>query len=99
MIYTLYVPACWANISNMYSTYMCFGLCSQHKATHTHIHRPVSISISRAESERNPWVVLTSAILTRCQGPEVKLDLGQQVVAMVRSLYNTKHKLPVQVIR
>ncbi|XP_020497698.2 NBAS subunit of NRZ tethering complex [Labrus bergylta] len=52
-----------------------------------------------AESELNPWVLLTSALLTCCQGPEVKLDLGQQVVCMVRSLYNTKHKLPVQCIR
>uniref|UniRef100_A0A8C4NHH4 NBAS subunit of NRZ tethering complex n=1 Tax=Dicentrarchus labrax TaxID=13489 RepID=A0A8C4NHH4_DICLA len=51
----------------------------------------------KEESERNPWVVLTSALLTRCQGSGVKLDLGQQVVTMVRSLYNTKHKLPVQV--
>ncbi|XP_042359181.1 neuroblastoma-amplified sequence [Plectropomus leopardus] len=52
-----------------------------------------------AESERNPWVVLTSALLSRCQAPEVKLDLGQQVVTMVRSLYNTKHKLPVECVR
>ncbi|KAM6906602.1 NBAS subunit of NRZ tethering complex isoform 2-T2 [Lycodopsis pacificus] len=52
-----------------------------------------------AESERNPWVVLTSALLTRCRASEVKLDLGQQVVAMVRSIYSTKHKLPVQCIR
>uniref|UniRef100_A0A7N6AQ89 Neuroblastoma-amplified sequence N-terminal domain-containing protein n=1 Tax=Anabas testudineus TaxID=64144 RepID=A0A7N6AQ89_ANATE len=48
----------------------------------------------KEESERNPWVVLTSALLTRCQGSEVNPDLGQQVVTMVRSLYNTKHKLP-----
>uniref|UniRef100_A0A8D3E6X3 NBAS subunit of NRZ tethering complex n=1 Tax=Scophthalmus maximus TaxID=52904 RepID=A0A8D3E6X3_SCOMX len=54
---------------------------------------------SRTESERNPWVVLTSTLLTRCQGPEVGLDLGQQVVTMVRTLYNTKHKLHVQCIR
>ncbi|XP_022626095.1 neuroblastoma-amplified sequence isoform X1 [Seriola dumerili] len=52
-----------------------------------------------AESERNPWVVLTSAMLTRCQGSEARLDLGQQVVTMVRTLYNTKHKLPVQCIK
>ncbi|XP_078131426.1 NBAS subunit of NRZ tethering complex [Sander vitreus] len=52
-----------------------------------------------AESERNPWVVLTSTLLTRCQASQVKLDLGQQVVTMVRSLYNTKHKLPAQCIR
>ncbi|KAJ4929304.1 hypothetical protein JOQ06_004914, partial [Pogonophryne albipinna] len=53
---------------------------------------------SSAESECNPWVALTSALLTRCQASEVKLDLGQQVVAMVRSLYNTKNKLPAQCI-
>uniref|UniRef100_A0A674N5V0 NBAS subunit of NRZ tethering complex n=1 Tax=Takifugu rubripes TaxID=31033 RepID=A0A674N5V0_TAKRU len=50
-----------------------------------------------SQSERNPWVALTSALLTRCQGSEVTLDLGRQVVAMVRSLYNTKHKLPAPV--
>lgn len=60
---------------------------------------PPMLNEEVAESERNPWVVLTSAMLTRCQGPEVKLDLGQQVVAMVRSLCNTKHKLPVQCIK
>lgn len=58
----------------------------------------VTLSLScRAQSERNPWVVLTSALLTRCQGSGVELDLGQQVVAMARSLYRTKHKLPAQV--
>lgn len=51
-----------------------------------------------AQSERNPWVVLTAALLTRCQGSGVELDLGQQVVDMVRSLYRTKHKLPAQCI-
>uniref|UniRef100_A0A672H652 Uncharacterized protein n=1 Tax=Salarias fasciatus TaxID=181472 RepID=A0A672H652_SALFA len=50
-------------------------------------------------NRRNPWVVLTSSLLTLCQGSEVKLDLGQQVVSMVRSLYSTKHKLPAQVRR
>ncbi|XP_077366540.1 NBAS subunit of NRZ tethering complex isoform X1 [Festucalex cinctus] len=52
-----------------------------------------------ATSERNPWVLLTSAMLTRCQGPGVEVDLGQQVVTMVRALYNTKHKLPAQCIQ
>lgn len=55
------------------------------------------LSVSRAESERNPWVELTSSLLTHCQGSEVKVELGHQVVTMVRSLYNTKHKLPAQV--
>uniref|UniRef100_H2UU11 NBAS subunit of NRZ tethering complex n=1 Tax=Takifugu rubripes TaxID=31033 RepID=H2UU11_TAKRU len=53
--------------------------------------------ITRISRFRNPWVALTSALLTRCQGSEVTLDLGRQVVAMVRSLYNTKHKLPAPV--
>ncbi|XP_047243058.1 NBAS subunit of NRZ tethering complex isoform X3 [Girardinichthys multiradiatus] len=52
-----------------------------------------------AQSERNPWVMLTSALLTRCQASEGRLDLGQELVSMVRSLYKTKHKLPVQCIR
>uniref|UniRef100_A0A8C6U4N8 NBAS subunit of NRZ tethering complex n=1 Tax=Neogobius melanostomus TaxID=47308 RepID=A0A8C6U4N8_9GOBI len=47
------------------------------------------------KDERNPWVVLTSALLTRSEGSE----LGQQVVTMARSLYNTKHKLPAQCVR
>ncbi|MED6284033.1 hypothetical protein CHARACLAT_015136, partial [Characodon lateralis] len=52
-----------------------------------------------AQSERNPWVMLTSALLTCCQASEGRLDLGQELVSMVRSLYKTKHKLPVQCIR
>lgn len=68
-----------------------------HTFTFTFRGLSVLLSVCRAESERNPWVVLTSALLTRCQASEVKLDLGQQVVTMVRSLYNTKHKLPAQV--
>lgn len=53
--------------------------------------------IFRSQSEHNPWVALTSALLNRCQGSEVKLKLGQEVVAMVRSLYHTKHKIPAPV--
>uniref|UniRef100_A0A8C6TYY8 NBAS subunit of NRZ tethering complex n=1 Tax=Neogobius melanostomus TaxID=47308 RepID=A0A8C6TYY8_9GOBI len=51
---------------------------------------PPMIKDEVAATERNPWVVLTSALLTRSEGSE----LGQQVVTMARSLYNTKHKLP-----
>uniref|UniRef100_A0A8C7Z0K7 NBAS subunit of NRZ tethering complex n=1 Tax=Oryzias sinensis TaxID=183150 RepID=A0A8C7Z0K7_9TELE len=51
-----------------------------------------------AGSVHNPWVVLTSVLLTRCQVSEVQSDLGQKVVAMVRSLYHTKHKIPSQCI-
>lgn len=85
----IYKPLC-VHKTNKLSTRL-------HTNTCFAIHRPVFLSVSRAESERNPWVVLTSALLTCCQGSEVKPDLGQQVVTIVRSLYNTKHKLPVQV--
>lgn len=90
------------NIEAVYFTGLCSSLyvhfrTSAEDCTQTHIHSSVSLSVFRAQSERNPWVVLTSALLTRCQGSEVKLDLGQQVVTMVRSLYNGKHKLAAQV--
>nr|XP_061806612.1 NBAS subunit of NRZ tethering complex-like [Nerophis lumbriciformis] len=52
-----------------------------------------------AAAEQNPWVLLTSAMLTRCRRPDVEVDLGQQVLSMVRSLYGTKHKLPPQCVR
>uniref|UniRef100_A0A8C5AQW2 NBAS subunit of NRZ tethering complex n=1 Tax=Gadus morhua TaxID=8049 RepID=A0A8C5AQW2_GADMO len=48
--------------------------------------------------ERNPWVVLSSALLALSQSPEVQVDLGQEVLSMVRSLYRTKHKLPAQCV-
>ncbi|KAM9782609.1 NBAS subunit of NRZ tethering complex [Neosynchiropus ocellatus] len=60
---------------------------------------PPMVKEEVASSERNPWVVLTSALLTHCLGPEAEADLGQQIVAMVRSLYKTKHKLPAQCLR
>ncbi|KAJ8008712.1 hypothetical protein DPEC_G00081260 [Dallia pectoralis] len=54
-----------------------------------------------AESERNPWVVLTSSLMEHSMGQrlEVSLDLGQEIINMVRSLYRSKHRLPVQCIR
>ncbi|XP_045567435.1 neuroblastoma-amplified sequence-like [Salmo salar] len=54
-----------------------------------------------AQSERNPWVVLTSTLIECCrgQGSEIGLDLGQEIMNMVRSLYPSKHKLPAQCIR
>uniref|UniRef100_A0A8K9X841 NBAS subunit of NRZ tethering complex n=1 Tax=Oncorhynchus mykiss TaxID=8022 RepID=A0A8K9X841_ONCMY len=52
-----------------------------------------------AQCERNPWVVLTSSLIECCRGhgSEVRLDLGQEIMNMVRSLYPSKHKLPAQV--
>lgn len=90
------------SIEAVYFTGLCSSLyvhfrTSADDCTQTHIHSSVLLSVFRAQSERNPWVVLTSALLTRCQGSEVELDLGQPVVTMVRSLYNGKHKLAAQV--
>uniref|UniRef100_A0A8K9VB36 NBAS subunit of NRZ tethering complex n=1 Tax=Oncorhynchus mykiss TaxID=8022 RepID=A0A8K9VB36_ONCMY len=53
----------------------------------------------KEECERNPWVVLTSSLIECCRGhgSEVRLDLGQEIMNMVRSLYPSKHKLPAQV--
>ncbi|XP_034017552.1 neuroblastoma-amplified sequence isoform X2 [Thalassophryne amazonica] len=51
-----------------------------------------------SESERNPWVVLSSALLTCCRGSQLNIDLGHQLVTMVRSLYDTKHKLPARCV-
>lgn len=77
---------------------LCADIHKKKLKTNAHSTFPVPLSSSRrAQSERNPWVVLTAALLTRCQGSGVELDLGQQVVDMVRSLYRTKHKLPAQV--
>uniref|UniRef100_A0A3B4BNR5 Neuroblastoma-amplified sequence N-terminal domain-containing protein n=1 Tax=Pygocentrus nattereri TaxID=42514 RepID=A0A3B4BNR5_PYGNA len=41
----------------------------------------------------NPWVCLTSALLTHCSG----VRIGDEVLDMCRSLYTSKHKLPPQV--
>uniref|UniRef100_A0AAR2K9U6 Neuroblastoma-amplified sequence N-terminal domain-containing protein n=1 Tax=Pygocentrus nattereri TaxID=42514 RepID=A0AAR2K9U6_PYGNA len=43
--------------------------------------------------KHNPWVCLTSALLTHCSG----VRIGDEVLDMCRSLYTSKHKLPPQV--
>ncbi|XP_060740193.1 NBAS subunit of NRZ tethering complex isoform X1 [Tachysurus vachellii] len=52
---------------------------------------------SRLETEQNPWVCVTSAVLTRCS-EGVDVDVGHEVLAMCRSLYATKHKLNPKII-
>ncbi|KAL6485773.1 hypothetical protein MHYP_G00051650, partial [Metynnis hypsauchen] len=49
---------------------------------------------SRLESEDNPWVCLTSALLTHCSG----VRSGDEVLDMCRSLHTSKHKLHPQCI-
>ncbi|XP_066532404.1 NBAS subunit of NRZ tethering complex [Hoplias malabaricus] len=53
---------------------------------------------SRLVSEQNPWVCVTSALLTHCSGGSSGVHIGDEVLAMCRSLYTTKHKLSPQCI-
>ncbi|KAK6490067.1 neuroblastoma-amplified sequence [Huso huso] len=46
----------------------------------------------------NPWVKLAAAMLSK-SATEQKGNVGNEVLNMCRSLYNTKHKLPVECIR
>ncbi|XP_072534996.1 NBAS subunit of NRZ tethering complex isoform X2 [Salminus brasiliensis] len=58
---------------------------------------PPATNKSRLESEQSPWVCLTSALLTHSSvGSGV--SVGDEVLAMCRSLYTTKHKLSAQCI-
>ncbi|MCJ8750035.1 hypothetical protein PDJAM_G00194480 [Pangasius djambal] len=52
---------------------------------------------SRLESEQNPWVCVTSAVLTHCS-TGLNISVGHEILAMCRSLYTTKHKLNPQCI-
>uniref|UniRef100_A0A8B9GME1 NBAS subunit of NRZ tethering complex n=1 Tax=Astyanax mexicanus TaxID=7994 RepID=A0A8B9GME1_ASTMX len=58
---------------------------------------PPTTNKSRLESEQNPWVGLTAALLTHGTAP-AGVSVGGEVVAMCRSLYTTKHKLSPQCI-
>lgn len=58
---------------------------------------PPTTNKSRLESEQNPWVCLTSALLTHGTAP-AEVSVGGEVVTMCRSLYTTKHKLSPQCI-
>uniref|UniRef100_A0A672QJT6 Neuroblastoma-amplified sequence n=1 Tax=Sinocyclocheilus grahami TaxID=75366 RepID=A0A672QJT6_SINGR len=51
---------------------------------------------SRLETEQNPWVCLTSALLAYSSSL-AQINIGSQVLTMCRSLYPTKHKLNPQV--
>ncbi|KAM9497126.1 NBAS subunit of NRZ tethering complex isoform 1-T1 [Clarias gariepinus] len=52
---------------------------------------------SRQESEQNPWVCVTSAVLTHCS-TGMNVSVGSEILTMCRSLYTTKHKLNPQCI-
>ncbi|XP_058144004.1 NBAS subunit of NRZ tethering complex [Dasypus novemcinctus] len=46
----------------------------------------------------NPWLQLSTVMLTKCT-KENKEVLGNEVVKMCRSLYNTKHMLPAECVK
>nr|XP_048295688.1 NBAS subunit of NRZ tethering complex isoform X5 [Myodes glareolus] len=46
----------------------------------------------------NPWVRLATVMLTRCTA-ENKRELGDEVLKICRSLYNTKQMLPVEGVK
>lgn len=52
----------------------------------------------RSSLANNPWVRLVTAMLTRCT-EENKQSLGDEVLKICRSLYNTTQMLPVEVSR
>ncbi|KAJ8397644.1 hypothetical protein AAFF_G00436430 [Aldrovandia affinis] len=60
---------------------------------------PPMTSEAIASSVENPWVKLTTAIMSHCASGTGCDDVGREVLGMCRSLRPTKHKLPVECIR
>ncbi|XP_072107378.1 NBAS subunit of NRZ tethering complex isoform X1 [Mobula birostris] len=46
----------------------------------------------------NAWIKLVTAMLGKCN-PEHKITTGNEILGICRSLYLTKHKLPVQYVK
>lgn len=49
-------------------------------------------------TDGNPWVKLGTVMLQRCP-PEEKENIGNEILKICRSLYETKHVLPVKCIK
>ncbi|XP_074751723.1 NBAS subunit of NRZ tethering complex isoform X3 [Athene noctua] len=58
---------------------------------------PMDMS-TRSCTDDNPWVKLGTVMLHRCP-PEEKESAGNEILKMCRSLYETKHMLPVECIK
>ncbi|CAO2605019.1 NBAS subunit of NRZ tethering complex [Lemmus lemmus] len=52
----------------------------------------------RRSTGSNPWVRLATVMLTRCTA-ENKQELGDEVLKICRSLYNTKQMLPAEAVK
>lgn len=52
--------------------------------------------LGRSCTDDNPWVRLGTIMLQRCP-PEEKENTGNEILKICRSLYETKHMLPVEV--
>ncbi|XP_051880260.1 NBAS subunit of NRZ tethering complex isoform X2 [Pristis pectinata] len=46
----------------------------------------------------NAWIKLVATMLGKCD-PEHKITTGNEILGICRSLYSTKHKLPVQYVK
>uniref|UniRef100_A0A8B9PRA0 NBAS subunit of NRZ tethering complex n=1 Tax=Apteryx owenii TaxID=8824 RepID=A0A8B9PRA0_APTOW len=53
---------------------------------------------NRSCTDNNPWVKLGTVMLQRCP-PEEKEKTGNEILKICRSLYETKHMLPVECIK
>ncbi|XP_074905217.1 NBAS subunit of NRZ tethering complex isoform X3 [Buteo buteo] len=58
---------------------------------------PMDMS-NRSCTDDNPWVRLGTIMLQRCP-PEEKENTGNEILKLCRSLYETKHMLPVECIK
>ncbi|XP_008942933.1 PREDICTED: neuroblastoma-amplified sequence-like [Merops nubicus] len=58
---------------------------------------PMDMS-NRSCTDDNPWVKLATVMLQRCP-PEEKKNMGNEILKICRSLYETKHMLPVECIK
>ncbi|TRZ02436.1 hypothetical protein DNTS_034478 [Danionella cerebrum] len=57
-----------------------------------------NICLSLFRTDQNPWLRLTSALLTHSSSFS-QINIGNELLSMCRSLYSTKHKLNPQCIK
>uniref|UniRef100_A0A673GLC1 NBAS subunit of NRZ tethering complex n=1 Tax=Sinocyclocheilus rhinocerous TaxID=307959 RepID=A0A673GLC1_9TELE len=91
------LKACWPNrkVKNIaVADQLKFHFMTLEDLEYSHC-RQMRLSLHRLETEQNPWVGLTSALLAHSSGLS-QINIGYEVLTMCRSLYPTKHKLNPQ---
>ncbi|XP_050999438.1 NBAS subunit of NRZ tethering complex [Acomys russatus] len=91
------------NEENRYSLFMELLESSHHKVEFQHLILllqawPPMKSEHVSNMASNPWVRLVTMMLTRCTA-EDKEELGDEVLKICRSLYNTRQMLPVEGVK